>query len=179
MRKRDNLLLIFTGDGKGKTTAALGAAIRAAGHGCKVLFVQFLKGRIRSGEQILLKKHSEELNIQIVPLGGGFVVPNDKESFKKAKSSIQRGLKKILVLIHRLRPQMVILDELSVALSLSLMSREEAETLIFTSLSYGHTIVTGRGAPDWLIERADTVTEMCEVAHPYRKGIHARKGVEF
>jgi cob(I)alamin adenosyltransferase len=172
-----NFLLVFTGDGKGKTTAALGASIRAAGHNYKVLIIQFLKGSIKSGEQTFLKKYGEELNIKLVTLGGGFV--RDEESFKKAKAATHRGLKKVKRLFEQVRPQMIVLDELSVALSLNLLTQEEAESLINEALSYGHTIVTGRNTPDWLIARADTVTEMHETAHPFRKGITARKGIEY
>ena len=174
-----NKLLVFTGDGKGKTTAALGAALRAAGHKKSVLILQFLKGRIKSGEQNFIKKHSEELNIRIEPLGGGFVYPSDEKSLEEAKVAMKNTIQKVTKMLNETRPDMLILDEFCVVLSLGLIEREKAEELLDKALSFGHTIVTGRNAPVWLIDRADTVTEMVEVKHPFRKGTQARKGIEF
>lgn len=172
-------MLVYTGDGKGKTTAALGAALRAAGHGKSVLVLQFLKGGIRSSEQEFLKKHSTELNIRIEPLGGGFFYSTDEEALKEARMAMQETIERVTGMLDEMRPDIVILDEFCVVLSLGLMERGDAETLLDKALSYGHTIATGRGAPEWLINRADTVTEMVEVKHPYKKGIRARKGIEF
>lgn len=174
-----NRLILYTGDGKGKTTAALGAAIRAAGHNRDVLIVQFLKGEIKSGEQSLFKRYEDELKIRIKSFGDGFVRPNSDEEVKKARAKIQRTLKEVLRILNETEPDMVVLDELCVVLALGLITQQDAEKLLDKALSYGHTIVTGRNAPDWLAERADTVTEMVEVRHPFRRGIPARKGVEF
>jgi len=169
------LLLVATGDGKGKTTSALGCALRAAGHGMRVLVVQFLKGGIESGEQRLLSRHGRDLGIGILTLGGGFVRKVDEAARRRTSEWLETAGKAI----DDARPEFCVLDELCVALNMGLCDRESAEALIDAALAYGHVMVTGRGAPEWLTSRADTVTVIEDVRHPFREGAEARPGVEF
>ena len=167
----DRLLLLYTGDGKGKTTAALGSALRAWGHGAKVLFVQFLKGFIESGEQRIAKENFEVF----VVAWEGFV----KEVTDEVRRRFAAGLETARSKIAEKRPDFLVLDELCVALNMGLCTKEQAEALIKTALKNAHVVVTGRNCPGWLINMADTVTEIRDEAHPFRKGVKARPGVEF
>ena len=167
----NRLLLVYTGDGKGKTTAALGSALRAWGHGARVLVVQFLKGFIESGEQRIA---NENFEVSIVEWKG-FVTEVTEEVRKRFAAGLEAARKKIA----EKRPGFVVLDELCVALMMGLCGRSEAEGLIKEARKSGCVVVTGRGCPQWLLDAADTVTEIKEQAHPFRKGQKARPGIEF
>lgn len=166
-----NLLIVYTGDGKGKTTAALGSALRAWGHSMRVLIVQFMKGDIESGEQ---RFKQEKFS---------FFIPPWKGFLKKVGVEEQQHFAEILETTHKkiskIRPDFIVLDELCVALAMGLCEQAQAERLIKDALLYGHVVVTGRNCPDWLMKMADTVTEIAEEAHPFRKGQKARPGIEF
>lgn len=173
------MLLIFTGEGKGKTTAALGQALRFVGDGKKVLMVQFIKGPWRSGEDESYKLLAP--NFKIVKMGKGFVgIFGDKlpreEHIKAAHEALEFAKKEI----ESRAWNAVILDEINVALTLELVSESEVEELV--KLSEGnieHLILTGRKASPHLIDEADLVTEMKEIKHPYAIGVQGRKGVEY
>ena len=167
----NRLLLIYTGDGKGKTTAALGSALRAWGHGARVLVVQFLKGFIESGEQRIA---NENFEVSIVEWKG-FVTEVTEEVRRRFAAGLEAARKKIA----EKRPDFVVLDELCVALMMGLCGRSDAEKLINEARKSGCVVVTGRGCPQWLLDAADTVTEIKEEAHPFRRGQKARPGIEF
>ncbi|MBS3921286.1 MAG: cob(I)yrinic acid a,c-diamide adenosyltransferase [Deltaproteobacteria bacterium] len=170
------LIQIYTGNGKGKTTAALGLALRAVGHGFKILIIQFMKGNIQYGELESAKKLSPYLTIR--QMGRKIFVskanpdPVDIEwaqkGFALAKEAIFSG-----------HYDMVILDEINVAVDYGLISLSELLQLLGSKPETVELILTGRDARPEILERADLVTEMVERKHYYAKGVKARKGIEF
>ncbi|PLV60195.1 cob(I)yrinic acid a,c-diamide adenosyltransferase [Thermotoga sp. KOL6] len=164
---------VYTGDGKGKTTAALGLSVRAACAGLKVFIGQFLKG----SETSELKINEFFSNIEIVQYGTpDFVFGKPrKDQIERAKKGLDDAQKRISSGEY----DIVVLDELCVAIHLGFFSREEIEALLNSKPEHVELVITGRYAPEWLMERADLVTEMREVKHYYKKGISARKGIEF
>ncbi len=172
------LLIVYTGDGKGKTTAALGMVIRAIGYGWKVCIIQFIKGSWKYGELDGIKRLSP--NVELNVMGEGFVgIIDDNKSFEEhrnaAKKALETSIEKMLSGLYEL----VILDELNVAVNLGLITQDELEELILRKPERLHLVITGRNARKWLIENADLVTEMKEIKHPFRKGILAQKGIDF
>lgn len=172
------MLYIFTGDGKGKTTAALGQAIRAVGEGKKVLMIQFIKGPWKSGEDFLAK--GLEPNFRLVKMGKGFVgIMGDKlpreEHVKAAEDALAYACKEI----ESGNWDIVILDEINNAVALSLISKENVLEFLNRVPNTLHLILTGRDAPQEFIDRADLVTEMRDIKHPYNRGIKGRRGLEY
>lgn len=172
------LVIVFTGDGKGKTTSALGVALRACGHNMKVVMLQFIKGSWHYGELESVKKLSP--NFELIPLGKGFVgIIDDRlpreEHIKAAKEALAIAREKITSGDYRI----VILDEINVAVRLNLIDIEDLLDLVRAKPEKLHLIITGRGADPKLIEAADLVTEMREIKHPYQKGIEAQKGIDY
>lgn len=171
------LIHIYTGEGKGKTTAAFGLAKRAAGHGRRVLVLQFLKSRNSNSGEIVssLKTGIEVIKFegQTTPLFDPAVKLSDlKKSIKKA---INQSIKKIKSGLY----DIVIMDELNTVLSCGYATMKDAEKIINAKPEKMELIFTGRGAPKELIALADYVTEMRMIKHPYSKGVKARKGIEF
>lgn len=173
------MLYIFTGNGKGKTTAALGTAMRAVGEGKRVLMVQFIKGPWKSGEDTAQEKLAPLF--RLVKMGKGFVgilgdtLPREEhekaaeEAFSFAQKEMESGNWDILIL-----------DEINNAMQLNLIAKEKV--LAFVREAAGkieHLILTGRDAPQELIDAADLVTEMRDIKHPYDKGIKAKRGLEY
>jgi len=179
------MLIIFTGNGKGKTTAALGQAIRALGQGKRVLMIQFIKGNWETGEHKFVKKFKiQNSKFKIIPAGRGFVkILGDKLLFSEHKKAAQKALKLAKKAINPpaggKKWDLVILDEINVAVSLKLI--KAAEVLkILNNLSPGKAVIlTGRGAPKSFVKIADLVTEMKEIKHPFQKGQIGKKGIEF
>lgn len=172
------LVIVFTGDGKGKTTSALGVGLRACGHNMKVVMLQFIKGSWHYGELESVKKLSP--NFELIPLGKGFVgIIDDKlpreEHIKAAKEALGIAREKITSGDYRI----VILDEINVAVRLNLIDIEDLLNLVKAKPERLHLIITGRGADPKLIEAADLVTEMREIKHPYQKGIEAQRGIDY
>lgn len=172
------LIIVFTGDGKGKTTSALGVALRACGHNMKVVMLQFIKGSWHYGELESVKKLSP--NFELIPLGKGFVgIIDDRlpreEHIKAAKEALGIAREKITSGDYRI----VILDEINVAVRLNLIDIEDLLDLVKAKPEKLHLIITGRGADPKLIEAADLVTEMREIKHPYQKGIEAQRGIDY
>ncbi len=172
------LIIVFTGDGKGKTTSALGVALRACGHNMKVAMLQFIKGSWHYGELESVKKLSP--NFELIPLGKGFVgIIDDRlpreEHIKAAKEALGIAREKITSGNYRI----VILDEINVAVRLNLIDIEDLLDLVKAKPEKLHLIITGRGADPKLIEVADMVTEMREIKHPYQKGIEAQRGIDY
>jgi len=164
---------IYTGDGKGKTTAAVGLAIRAIGQGLKVLFIQFIKSS-PTGELEILKKFNENIDIYRCSTGFIYEHPNEnqKQIMKKCVSEIKEKILKN-------KYDLIVLDEFCNAINLGLISKKDAEELFQLKPFNAEFIITGRDAPEWLIEKADLVTEMKKIKHYFDKGIKARKGIEF
>ena len=174
--RRKGLICVYTGNGKGKTTAAIGAAIRAVGQGLEVLIIQFMKGQKDIGElkalsmfkiPILLEQYGRKVffrsracePLDIYRAQQGF------EAFEKAMTSNCYNL--------------IVLDEINMAIDFGLLKIDEIIELIRQKPSDLHLILTGRNAPEPLLEIADLVTEMKEIKHPYHSGVQAQRGIEF
>jgi cob(I)alamin adenosyltransferase len=169
------LLIVFTGNGKGKTTAALGMAVRAAGHSMRTLVLQFIKGAWKYGELEALRRFDE---IVIQPLGTGFTWK--KENLDEDRKLAEIGWNLASEEIERGNYDIVVLDELNLVLAYGLLPAAEVLETLRRRPRGLHVVVTGRNAPDELIAAADLVTEMREIRHPYRdQSIRAQKGVEF
>lgn len=168
------MLLVYTGNGKGKTSASTGQAIRAHGQGFRVYFVQFMKSDVQAGEQRLLP---EILGKDHFFTGGCGFFRNEKDRPKHREKA-----EATLAWCYSVLPNadMLVADEMLYALGQCLITREELEALIDACAAANvHLVVSGRGLPEWLEEKADLVTEMREIKHPWQSGIAATKGVEF
>jgi cob(I)alamin adenosyltransferase len=172
---RKGLLIVFTGTGKGKTTAALGMALRAAGHGMRVLILQFIKGGWRYGELDALERFPE---IEIRTLGTGFTWK--KENLEEDRVLAQQGWEIAAGVLAQGDVDLLILDELNIVMAYGLLPLEPVLRVLQERAPELHVVVTGRNAPPELLDLADLVTEMRQVKHPYHdQGIVAQKGVEF
>ena len=170
--ERHGLVIVHTGNGKGKTTAALGLAIRAFGAGLKVLILQFIKGRKHSGELTAL----EILGVEVRQLGLGFIT---KENFAEQKKSARTALDLARKEILSGAWDLIILDEINYAVKFGLLGAEDILELIKIRPPQLHLIFTGRDALPELVDKADLVTEMKLIKHPFQKGIAAQSGIEF
>ena len=184
------MLLVFTGNGKGKTTAALGQAVRSVGEGKKVLMVQFIKGPWKSGEDDIEIRNPKALGessgspaspfFKLVKMGKGFVgILGDKLPIAEHQQAARDGLALAEREILSGNWDMVILDEVNNAVHLNLIPKERVLDLIDLTPHTLHLILTGRDAPQEFIARADLVTEMRDVRHPYEQGIKAKRGLEY
>jgi len=169
------LLIVNTGNGKGKTTAALGQAFRAVGHGFRVCFLQFLKGSWKYGELEAAKRFEDLMEIRA--LGKGFTwqsedlnedIQSARDAWDLAKQVIASG-----------KFKMVVLDELTYLITYGMVAEEDILNTFRNRPPELHIVVTGRDASPGLIELADLVTEMNEIKHPFRNGIKAQRGIEF
>jgi cob(I)alamin adenosyltransferase len=172
------LTIVYTGKGKGKTTAALGIALRATGYDKKICMIQFIKGSWPYGEMISSKRLEPEF--EMIAVGKGFVGIIDdtspKEDHKKiASEAIKIGDSKIQSGDY----DIVILDEVNYAINLGLIELEEVLNLIKSKPPALDLVLTGNHAKDEIIELADLVTEMKEVKHPFQQGKKAKKGIDF
>jgi cob(I)alamin adenosyltransferase len=169
------LIMIHTGNGKGKTTAALGTAFRALGYGWKILVVQFIKGSWHYGEIDSAKKFGDLF--QILPMGEGFTwdTQNPERDRQKAQEAWAFGVKEALTGKYR----MIIFDEINYVIRYNYLEVEKVVAFLKTKPPALHVFLTGRDAHEQLIEIADLVTEMREIKHPFKKGIKAQKGIEF
>ena len=170
------LVMVFTGDGKGKTTAALGMALRSVGHDMKTVVIQFLKGGTPSGEAVAAERFLP--GVSIVQAGRpGFLAPGgtspqDRELAKEALAAVA-------ALFADGGYDLVIMDEVNVAIRMGLLSVDEVLEVLAQRRSEQHVVLTGRWAPPQLVEAADTVSEIREVKHHFRQGIMAQPGIEF
>ena len=174
------LLMVHTGEGKGKTTAALGLALRAFGAGLKILILQFIKGGQNYGEldaiKILEKIPDFQGKIKIKQCGIGFTSKGDFSEHKKfAQETLNFAEKEIL----SGEWDLIILDEINYAVKFGLITEEEIFSLIKKRPPNLHLLLTGRDALSEIIEIADLVTEMKLIKHPFQKGIKAQQGIEF
>ncbi|MCF8141538.1 cob(I)yrinic acid a,c-diamide adenosyltransferase [Cyanobium sp. A1C-AMD] len=170
------LVLVFTGDGKGKTTAALGLALRTLGHGDQVAVVQFIKGGWQPGEAKALELFGEALHWHA--LGEGFTW--ETQDRDRDRQLVQQAWEQSLVYLADASRKLVVLDEVNVALKLGYLGIEQVLAGLDLRPELTHVALTGRGAPPQLLERADLVTEMKLVRHPFREqGVKAQRGIEF
>ena len=170
------LLIVHTGSGKGKTTAALGMVVRGIGHGHRVSVIQFVKGALQTGEKVVFDAFPD--NVEFRPMGEGFTwdtqdrardIAVAREAWDACKARI-------------LDPDdwdMVVCDELNIVLRYDYLPLDEVLEVLRNKPRDTHVIVTGRNAKDELIELADLVTEMTEIKHPFRSGVKAQAGIEF
>lgn len=174
---KKGLIIVYTGNGKGKTTAAMGTALRAVGQGFKVLMLQFIKGTWKYGELESIKRLGPDFKIE--PLGKGFIRSNSKLSENEIKENISESWERVKSEIMSNKYDMIILDEINYVVSYGLLPVDELLTLLDNKPDSLHVVLTGRDVHEKIIERADLVTEMKEIKHPFAKGIKAQKGIEF
>ena len=169
------LVQVYTGNGKGKTSAAFGLALRAVGRGLKVYVIQFIKGGFDYGELYMVDKLP---NIELKAFGRGRFItekPPEKKDVKLAEEALTLAEE----VVENGEYDIVILDEINVALNLRLIAQERIRKLIKNKPKHVELVLTGRYAPQEIIEMADLVTEMREIKHPFNKGYQARKGIEY
>ena len=175
-RERKNLVILNTGNGKGKTTAALGTAFRALGHGWRVCMVQFIKGKWKPGEVRMAGKLAPG-QFEVIPMGEGFTW--ESENLEKDKATAQRALEIAKEKLLSGDFQLVILDEITYTITYKFLDLDDVLDAIRQRPSNVNVIMTGRGAHPALVELADLVSEVHEVKHPYRQGILAQVGIEY
>ncbi len=175
---QSGLTIVYTGKGKGKTTAALGIALRATGYDKKICMIQFIKGSWHYGEMISSKRL--EPQFEIVAIGKGFVgIIDDKTPLEEHKKIANEAIKISATKIQSGNYDIVILDEVNYAINLNLIKLEDVLNLIKIKPQPLDLILTGNYARDEIIELADLVTEMREVKHPFQQGKKAKKGIDF
>jgi cob(I)alamin adenosyltransferase len=174
---RRGLIIVNTGPGKGKTTAAMGTALRAVGNGMKVLMLQFLKGSWHYGELDATKEFGDRFVMKqmgrgFVKVGGAETDPEDikmvEEAWTEAEKAILSG-----------EWDLVVLDEINYAIGYKMLDPEKVAEVLRRKPEMVHVILTGRNAHPTIVDLADTVTEMREVKHAYQKGIMAQRGIEY
>lgn len=170
------LIIVNTGNGKGKTTAALGMVLRSLGHGYKVAIVQFIKGAWEPAEKAVFSLWQEQLEFYAMGEGFTWETQDRERDIEKAQAAWQTALEFITNSDYKL----VLLDEVNVALKLGYLQIEEVLAGLEQKPADSHVILTGRGAPAELIAKADLVTEMTLVKHPFREqGVKAQPGIEY
>jgi len=173
--REKGLLIVHTGKGKGKTSAALGMVVRAIGHGMKVGVVQFVKGAMTTGEKAVFGAFPD--NVEFKPMGEGFTWNTQDRSRDIATTRI--AWDEVKRMIADPAYDMVLADELNIVLRYDSLPLDEVLEVLAAKPEMQHVIVTGRNAPDALIEAADLVTDMTMVKHPFRSGVKAQAGIEF
>lgn len=176
MKEEKGLLIVYTGEGKGKTTAALGTALRSLGYGKKVLIIQFGKNSF-SGEFKSLKLFK---NLKFIQGGKGFVgILGDKKSLSEHKVAAEKTFNTLKKEMVSGKWDLIIADEIIGAVSGKLLDAEVLLDLIDNKPGFVNLVLTGRGASQELIEKADLVSEIKSIKHPYDLGIKAKKGIDF
>ena len=172
--REKGLLIVHTGKGKGKTTAAMGLVLRALGRGLRVAVVQFIKGQWETGEKIALSRFDA---CRFYTLGEGFTwETQDKERDIKA---VHKAWQRARELIEDGSCDLLLLDEINIALRYEYLPLDELLEVLANKPAALHIVLTGRNAPQRLIEASDLTTEMTEIKHPFRAGIRAQEGIEF
>ncbi|NIJ18087.1 cob(I)yrinic acid a,c-diamide adenosyltransferase [Sphingobium vermicomposti] len=169
------LLIVHTGKGKGKTTAALGMVVRAIGHGRKVGVVQFVKGAMTTGEKAVFDAFPERVDFK--PMGEGFTW--NTQDRERDIALTRTAWEEVKRMIADPAYDMVLADELNIALRYDYLPVDEVLEAVSARAEMKHVIITGRNAPEALIEAADLVTEMTLVKHPFRSGVKAQAGIEY
>lgn len=178
MKLNEGFVQIYTGNGKGKTTAAIGQGIRAYGNGLKVIMVQFLKSG-KTGELNTVDELSDNFEIFRFEKRRGFVWTLSEEEKLEVKKEVKVAYDFILDVIENCKCDMLIIDEIMGVLKNKFLSVEDVLELIRKKPKNMEIIMTGRNVPEEIIEKANLVTEMKEIKHYYKEGVPARKGVEF
>ena len=176
MKAEKGLIIVHTGDGKGKTTAALGMVMRSLGHGYKVAIIQFIKGAWEPAEKKILEQYSSQL--EFYAMGEGFTW--ETQDREKDILAAEKAWAKAKEFILNPEYQLVLLDEINIALKLDYLNLQDVLDTLEKKPESNHVILTGRGAKPELIEMADLVTEMKLVKHPFKEqGVKAQAGIEF
>ncbi len=177
---RRGLVLVFTGTGKGKSTAAFGLALRAAGNKFPVRIIQFIKGSWKTGEREAIKAHIPKIEVDVG--GKGFTIErlrDPKIPMPEHQLAARAAFEMAMEAVTSGRYKMVVLDEILYSVKGGLVSEQEVLDLIKSRPEELHLVLTGRGATPAVIEAADLVTEMREIKHHYKAGIPAQRGIEF
>ncbi|HYL66218.1 MAG: cob(I)yrinic acid a,c-diamide adenosyltransferase [Nitrosopumilales archaeon] len=175
---KDGFVIVYTGKGKGKTTAALGMALRAVGYNHKICMIQFIKGSWHYGEMTSSKRLEPEF--ELTAIGKGFVgIMDDKSPIEDHKKISDEALRIAKEKIQSEKYDIIILDEINYAINLNLVKLEDVLDLIKIKPPKLNLVLTGNYARDEIIEVADLVTEMREIKHPFKAGIRAKKGIDF
>lgn len=177
-KKKAGLIVVLTGDGKGKTTSALGMALRAAGHEMRVCIIQFLKGDMHAGEIDGVRKLAPAVELHLT--GKGFCgIRGDTHSHEEHRRHAQAAVEMAMGKMRSGDFDMLILDEINNAVSLNLVDLSQVLDLLEQKPPLMHLVLTGRDAHPAVIAQAHTVTEMREVKHAYRQGIGPQKGIDY
>jgi cob(I)alamin adenosyltransferase len=174
---RRGLIMVNTGPGKGKTTAAMGTALRAVGQGMRVLMLQFLKGSWHYGELDAVKAFGDKFVMK--QLGRGFVKVGGAEPDPEDLKAVEDAWKESEEAILGGQWDLVVLDEINYAISYKMLDAERVVEVLKRKPEMVHVILTGRNAHPAIVELADTVTEMRQVKHAYEKGVMAQRGIEY
>ncbi|MGI0083389.1 MAG: cob(I)yrinic acid a,c-diamide adenosyltransferase [Nitrosopumilaceae archaeon] len=175
---KDGLVIVYTGKGKGKTTAALGMALRAVGHNHKICMIQFIKGSWHYGEMTSSKRLEPEF--ELTAIGKGFVgIIDDKTPIEIHKKIAEEALRISKEKIGSENYDIIILDEINYAINLGLIRLEDVLDIIKSKPAHLNLVLTGNYAKEEIIEVADLVTEMKEIKHPFKAGLRAKKGIDF
>lgn len=174
------LLIVHTGKGKGKSTAAFGLVVRAMGNGMRVGVIQFVKGKWETGERSILENFPEQIEIHAMGEGFSWDTQDKARDIAAARKAWEKS-KQMIEASRGPNPEfdMILLDELNIVLRYDNLPLDEIVETLRNKPEDLHVIVTGRNAKDELIEIADLVTEMTQVKHPFRSGVKAQKGIEF
>jgi len=167
------LILVNTGNGKGKSTAAFGVAFRALGQGLTVSIIQFIKGKWKTGEL----ETARRLGLEMIPMGKGFTW--ESKNIEEDKALMTQAWAVASEKILSARYDLIILDEINYVLGYGYVPVDEVIGTLQSRPSHVHVMLTGRNAPEGIVSIADCVTEMREIKHPYRKGIPAQRGIDF
>ena len=173
--KDKGLLLVITGNGKGKSSSGFGMVARALGHDMKVGVVQFIKGAFSTGEETFFRRFPDDIAYHV--MGDGFTW--DTQNLAQDIASAEAGWAVCKQLLQDPAVQVVLLDELNIVLKMHYLDIEMVLSDIANRPAMQHVIITGRGAPDAVIEAADTVSRIDDVKHAFRAGIQAQKGIEL
>lgn len=174
----DGIVIVYTGNGKGKTTASLGVALRAIGHGLRVCMVQFIKGEWHYGELNSIKKL--EPDFELIVAGKGFIgIIDDDHAFEEHVRAARTALDIVEQKISLDTFDIIILDEINYAVHLGVLQLADVLKIVQNRPKHLSLILTGNHACEEIIMLADLVTEMKEIKHPYKKGIKAKKGIDF
>ena len=173
--KDKGLLLVITGNGKGKSSSGFGMVARALGHDMKVGIVQFIKGAFSTGEEAFFRRFPEEVAYHV--MGDGFTW--DTQNLEQDIASAKAGWTICQKLLQDPKINVVLLDELNIVLKMGYLDTDAVLADIAQRPSMQHVIITGRGAPDTVIDAADTVSRIEDVKHAFRAGIQAQKGIEL
>jgi cob(I)alamin adenosyltransferase len=177
-KERKGLVVVITGHGKGKTTTALGIAVRACGHNMRVCIIQFMKGDLYAGEWDGVKKMA--CQIELIPTGKGFCgIQGNPYPFKEHRENAQDAIRLAYQKMESGQYDILILDEINNALHLGLVDLEQVMGIIQRKPALMHLVLTGRDAHSQVIELADTVSEVKEIKHAYRKGIEPQPGIDY